>query len=331
MRGMKLALASLALSLLAACPKRGGGGGTGPAESGAGCPSASNVHLASFVQAEGGQGHWVLPLHDKVVASVEGVAEYARIDAATATAAGVPAAPASLWLLLPNAAPCKATIGSFYAAAVADGPPNIAYGVELAGCPAPPKEAVDASSIAVVSEAIPSACKVVAPRPVASRLGETDGKGVWTAPKQATPIPAAFEKIVPPKECAAPSCEKLWSVAQVEVGGKPVAWAAAINWLAVGEPDKQCEWPVEKFSGFFVAGPDGTPTKVTEGQDHPLALVGVLADGGGAKILFASGPGEYTAYDLGPQGATVGRHLVWLVPHEESFAETDRLGPDCGL
>lgn len=325
---MKLPL--IALLALAGCPKRGGGG-TGPTETGAGCPTASSVYLTSYLQAEGGKGHWVLPLHDKLVPSVEGVADYARIDAAAATAAGVPQPPSSLWLLLPNAEPCKATIGSYYAAAITEGAPNMAYGVELSGCAAPPKEAVDASAIAVVSEAIPSGCKVVAPRPVASRLGETDAQGAWSAPKKETPIPAELAKIVPPKECAAPACEKLWSVAQVDVGGKPVAWAAAINWLTVGEAGKQCEWPVEKFSGFFVAGADGTPVKVTEGQDHPLALVGVLADSGGAKVLFASGPGEYTAYDLGASGATVGRHLVWLVPHEESFAETDRLGPECGL
>lgn len=333
---MKLACTAIALSLLAACPKRGSTPAGGEvAESGGGCPSARDVYLASYLIPESGQqgghaGGWVLPLHFKQVASTEGVPSYARLDAAAASAAGVPQAPSSLWLLLPTGIPCKATIGSHYAAALDDGTPQLAYGVELSGCPAPPKEAIDATAIAVVSDASPSACRVVPPKPVAARLGETAASGTWMKPTQETPIPEAFAKIVPARECVAPACEKLWSIAQIDVGGKTVAWTGAVNWVTTSKDDP-CMWPVDTFSGIFVAGSDGTPSKVTEGQDHPLALVGVLADGSGPKVMFASGPGEYTAYDLDPEGARVGRHVVWLIPHPESFAQSDRLGPDCGL
>jgi hypothetical protein len=321
--------------------------------------------MASYLSPEEGakegaketakEGHtgWVLPLHDKVADSIEGVPEYQTIDAAAAGAAGVPAPPKVVWLLAP-AGPCKATVGSYYAAAIEGPPANVAYGVELSGCAAPP-DASDASAIVltydggIVDAGAPSDCKVVPPRPIAARLGEHDAKGQWSRPAKETPIPPAFAKVVPDRPCAPPDCEKLWSIAQVDVGGQPVAWAGAVNWLSIppsasGEAaklqddgggaagsDKQCDWKVERFSGFFIPGPDGTPVKVTEAQDHPLVLTAVLADSGGAKVMIATAPGEYTTYDLGGGAARVGRHLVWLIPHPESYADVDQLGPQCGM
>lgn len=331
--------ALLVVPLLAACPqKRGGGGPT--AQPGLGCPAASAVHLASYLLPEEGSkdGHtgWVLPLHDRVVDSIEGVPGYQVIDAAAAGEAGVPAPPKVAWLLTPSG-PCRATIGGYYAAAI-DGPPlNIAYGVELSGCAAPPDPS-DASAIVLayddgIGDAPPSDCKVVPPRPVAARLGEHDDKGTWSRPTKETPIPPAFAKVLPDRPCAPPDCEKLWSVAEVEVGGRPVAWAGAVNWLAIppgAGPDTQCEWKAERFSGFFVPGSDGAPVKVTEAQEHALVLSAVLADAGGAKVLIATAPGEYTTYDLGGGAARVGRHLIWLRAHPEAYGEVDHLGPQCG-
>jgi hypothetical protein len=273
----------------------------------------------------------VLPLHDKVVDTLDGVADYASIDGAAASAAGVPQPPQNLWLMLPNAQPCKATIGSYYAAAIDAPTKNIAYGVELSGCGAL-LDPTDATAIALVSNEPPGQCSILPPKPVAARVGETDKDGRWSRPAKETAIPPAFAAVVPDRPCVAP-CEKLWAIGQVDVGGKPVAWAGAVNWLEIpadARPEQQCEWKAETFSGFFVAGPDGNPVKVTEGQDHPLSLFAVLADGGGAKVLLAAGPGEYTAYDYKSGAATVGRHLVWLVPHPESYGHLDKLGPDCG-
>lgn len=343
----------LLLLLLAACPPKRGGGGGPTAPSGPGCPAASAVYMASYLSPDEGnkagdkagdkagarEGHtgWVLPLHDKVVDSVEGIPDYQAIDAAAASAAGVPAPPRTAWLLTP-AGPCKATIGGYYAAAV-DGPPaNLTYGVELTGCAAPPEQS-DGSGIVLaydagLADAAPADCKLVPPKPVAGRLGETDDKGAWSRPKKETPIPPAFGKAIPDRPCEPPGCEKLWSIAEVDVGGKPVAWAGAVNWLTIppgDAPDKQCEWKAERFSGFFVAAPDGAPVKVTEAQDHPLVMTAVLADSGGAKVLIATAPGEYTTYDLGGGAARVGRHLVWIVQSPEAYTEVDQLGPACGL
>ncbi|MGN6106255.1 MAG: hypothetical protein ACTHU0_14195 [Kofleriaceae bacterium] len=330
-------IAPLWLLLVAACPKPGSTPAGAPAAGpGVGCPAASDVYVASYLAPEEGgqsQGHtgWVLPLHDRVVDSVAGAPEYAQIDAAAATAAGVPAPPSSIWLLVPGGAPCKASIGAYYAAAIEGPTPNLAYGVELSGCAAPPDPS-DASAIALASEQPPSECQVVPPRPVAARLGAMTQQQQWQRPTKETPIPPAFAAVVPPRSCAAPGCEMLWSVAQVDLGGKPVAWAGAVNWLEIpagAGADQPCSWKTEAFSGFFVAGPDGAPVKVTEGQEHPLLLTGVLADRTGAKVLLAAGPGEYTSYDLSGGAATVGRHLVWLRPPPDAYEGLDHLGPDC--
>ncbi len=325
--------AALLLLILAACPAKKPGVPMLPPVPGVGCPNASGVYVASFVSPpQGEQGHrgWVLPLHDVKVDSVQGQPDFAPIDAATSSAAGVPQAPTSLWLVPPNGAACKATLGTYYAAAI-DSPPNLSYGVELTGCP-PPQDPRDAVAIVMVSEAPPSECKVYPPRPIAARLGEVDKQNQWSRPIKETAIPTAFAKAIPPHTCTAPDCETLWSIAEVTVDGKPIAWAGAVNWLAIppgSPPNTQCTWKAETFSGFFVAGPDGSPVQVTEAQDHPLVLSAVLADKSGPHVLLAEGTGEYTAYDLANGAATVGRHLVWLNAPPEAYGALDKLGPDC--
>lgn len=326
---MRFALAMVGL-LLAACPKKNP---TGPAPAaGVGCPPANGVYIASYLAPEAGakaRAGWVLPLHDATVPSLDGVPDFAQIDANAARAAGVPEPPASLWLMLPNQAPCKVTYGSYYAAAIDAPTKNIAYGIELSGCAAPANTAPE-TAVALASPESPGQCSIVAPKLAGARVGEIAQDGKWSAPAKATVIPSAVDAQIPTRECTAPACEKLYSIGQVElVANKPIAWAALVNWLAVGDPAKQCEWTNETWSGFFVAGAGGAPVKVTDGQEHPLALFGVLADRGGAKVVLAVGPGEYTAYDYVNGAVTVGRHLVWLRPHPDSYEEILQLGPDC--
>jgi len=333
---MRRALCCAVLALVSACPKSSPTPVMASQPAGVGCPAAKDVYVASYVQpAEGEQGYtgWVLPLHDAKVESLEGVPAFATIDPSSATAAGVPAPPRTVWLLPPNAPMCQATVGDFYAAAIDAPTPNVAYGALLSGCPAP-SSPDDGMAIALISEQPPSECKAIPPRPVAARLGDIDAQGQWSRPTKETPMPEAFAKIVPARTCTAPDCETLWSVAEVEVGGAPVAWAGAVNWLEIppgAAPTTQCEWKLDTFSGFFVAGADGAPVQVTDGQDHPLVLTAVLADREGPKVLLATGIGEYTSYDLAGGTATVGRHLVWLLEHPEAYGAIDRLGPDCGI
>lgn len=335
--------ACLLVIVLAACPARGGPQPpVQPAPAGAGCPSASNVYLASYLThdehggAEAARGHtgWVLPLHDLKVETIANQPEYATIDATTAGALGAPAAPTSVWLLTPGQPPCKATVGSYYGAAVESAIPNVTYGVELTGCAAPPAEQQqDAEAIAVVSEQAPTECQILPPQPVAARLGETDAQKHWQRPAKETPIPPALAAVIPPHDCRAPGCEMLWAVAQVDVANRPVAWAGAVNWLAIppnAPPASQCDWKAETFAGFFVAGPDGRAVKVTEGQDHPLLLAAVLADRTGAKVLLAEGAGEYATYDLADGTAKLARHLAWLLLGADAYAVDERIGPSCG-
>ena len=320
------------LLLLAGCPPKNTPPPAPPAPvlGGVACPSAQDVYVASYVQpAEGEQGGhtgWVLPLFDKQVPAAPGP-EYQQLDPATASGAGVPAAPQNLWLLVPGQAACKVTLGSYYAAAIEGQPANVAYGVEMTGC-APP-QTQDGEAIVLVSAEPPNECHVVPPRPSAQRLGETNAQKQWVPPTKATPIPEALAAALPPHECTAPGCEMLWSIVQVDVAGAPVAWGGTVNWL---HPDASppCNWAADAVSGFYAAGADGRPQRITEGQDHPLILTGVLADKTGAKVLLAEGAGEYASYDLAAGAAPkLGRHLVWLVGPAEAYAVDDHIGPEC--
>src|SRR5262249_32813230 len=143
-----------------------------PAQAGVGCPAADNIHVASYLTHDerdaAGHTGWVLPLHDLKVETLADKPEYATIDQATAGALGVPLAPANLWLMLPGQPPCKATIGSYYGAAVDAPTPNLTYGVELSGCAAPPRDQQqDAEAIALASDAPPTECQILSPQPVA--------------------------------------------------------------------------------------------------------------------------------------------------------------------
>jgi hypothetical protein len=311
-----------------------------PPVAGAGCPTADKVYVASYLTPEesqagdssGGHTGWVLPLHDLKVPTIANQPEYAAIDATTAEALGVPAAPANVWLFAPGQPPCKATAGTYYGAAVDSSVPNVTYGVELSGCAAPPKEQQqDVAAIALVSELPPTDCQILAPQPVAARLGETDAQNRWQRPTKETPIPPAIAAVLPPHDCRPPGCETLWSIAQVDVGGRPVAWAGAVNWLTIppnATPASQCDWKADTFAGFFVASPDGRAAKVTEGQEHPLLLTAVLADRGGPKLMLAEGAGEYAVYDV-TAGARLARHVTWLVLPPEAYEIDERIGPSC--
>jgi hypothetical protein len=327
---------------LAGCPVPGPGPQTPTpvaTSAGAGCPTAENVHVASYLTREddaGSAGHtgWVLPLHDIKVPTISDQPEYGAIDPTTASALGVPAAPSSVWLMVPGQQPCRATAGSYYAAGIEAPTPNVTYGVELSGCPAPPKEQQDdAEAIALVSEQAPTDCQILTPQPVASRLGESDAQKHWQRPTKETPLPPAISAIVPPHDCRPPGCETLWAFGQVDVGGRPVAWSGAVNWLTIPPsttPASQCDWKFESFAGFFVAGPDGRAIKLTEGQDHPLLLSGILADRGGARALLAEGAGEYASYDLTGAAPRLAHHVVWLQLAPEAYAIDERIGPSCG-
>lgn len=323
---IRLAPCALVLAL-AACPKQATTPGP---QAGAGCPSASGVFVASYVSQEPGKGRsgWVLPLFASPLDATAEVADYANIDAAAAAAAGVPAAPrGTLWLATASGAPCQATVGRHYMAKIEGPPASLSYGIELDGCPAP-RNPDEAGGIVLVSDQAPTGCRFEVPQPIAGRLGEMDANKQWQRPTQESPLPAPLLAALPDKECVAPACEKLWAFAAVTLDGQPVAWTGALNWLQVGNEADQCTWPAERESGFWIPSGDRA-VKVTEGQDHPLPLVAVLADGGGAKVALAEANGQYATYDLAPGRATLGHRIVWMLAPDEAWQAIDHLGPIC--
>ena len=319
------------LLVLAACPpKNVAPTAPPPAPPGAGCPPAAGVYIASYLtqEADKGRSGWVMPLQSMKIEPGAAVQDYQALDEAAASVSGVPAVPpGNLWLVTGTAAPCPLKLGSHYAAKI-DGPPaSLSYGVEIDGCPAPADP--EAAGVVLISMESPSACQFQPPQPVASRVGEMTEQKQWQKPAKETPIPLVLAPLLPAHECSAPGCEELWAIAEVDVANQPVAWSGAVNWLTVGDPATPCDWKAERFSGFFIPGPDGKPVKVTEGQDHPLVLSAVLVDRAGAKVLLGDGPGEYATYDLAAGKATLAHHVTWMLAPAEAWESVDHLGPVC--
>lgn len=281
----------------------------------------------------GGAAGWALPLFNRQVDSFDGVPDYQELTADAAHALGVPAAPTNVWLIQPGVAPCKATVGPFYAMQVDAPTKNLSYGVKLLGCAPPPRENEDNDiAAAVSSEQPPSECQLLRPQPVAVRVGQEDQQGHWSRPTTQTALPSALTSVIPPHECKAPDCETLWAVLQVAVDKQPIAWAAAVNWLTIpanATPDTQCAWKDEVFEGLFVADSAGNATKLTDGQDPPLGLGGVLVDHGGPRILLTGSTGVYSTYDLVAGTAKLARHLVWLLLPSDEYTVDAHLGPAC--
>jgi hypothetical protein len=315
------------LLLLAGCPPKPGT--TPQIPEGGPCPSAAGVYVASYVTNEAGSGHtgWVMPLHAMAVEPTAQVAEWAPLDATAAGVSGVPAAPpAPLWLMTPNAPPCPVKVGSYYAAKLPGPPANVSYGVELDGCPAP-TDPQESGGLVLATPQAPSGCVFEAPRPVAARLGELDAQKHWQRPVKETPIPPALTALVPSRDCNAPGCERLWAIGEIDVGDRPVAWSAAVNWVTIADPTDPCTWKVDRWSGILVAGADGKPIKLDSGE-HSLVLSAALVDRVGTKALLGEAPGTFATYDLG--GAAKPAHTItWMLAPSEAWDAVDRLAPAC--
>jgi hypothetical protein len=317
------------LVLLAACPPKNAS--TPQIPEGGPCPNAAGVYIATWMADDtGGSKHtgWVLPLHAMAVEPTAQIADYARLDATEASVSGVPAPPQGrLWLMTADAPPCEAKLGTFYAAKLPGPPASVSYGVELTGCSGP-QDPQQAGGVALVADQPPTGCTFQAPQPVAARLGETDAQKQWHRPVKETPIPPALAALVPPHDCKAPTCEPLWAVSELDLASGPVAWTAAFNWVQITDPADPCSWKTERWSGIFVAGPDGRPIKLDTG-DHPLVLSAALVDRSGARALLAEGPGTYSTYDVGPAAGKAAHGMTWMLAPNEAWDGVDRLAPPC--
>jgi hypothetical protein len=294
-------------------------------QAGAGCPTAAGVYVGSYASQDKGRSGWTLPLH---AAPLQGDApDYASIDAAAASAAGVPAAPTgTLWLATAGALPCQVKVGGFYAAKIEGPPASVSYGVELEGCPAP-KNPEEGGALLFVSDQSPTGCRPVIPQPTAGRIGEIDKNKGWQRPTKESPLPKPLVDALPQKQCTAPACETLWAFAEVKQDAQPIAWTGAINWVQIGNEPDHCAWQAERESGFWIATPDGAK-KVTEGQEeHSLPLIAVLADGGGVKVALAEANGRYVTYDLSPGRAALGHRIEWMLAPPQAWQAIDSLVP----
>lgn len=309
-------------------PTAGGASSAVPIPEGPPCPAADAVMVAVVHEpSAGAPGMWHLPLANRP--STATGPSYRVLDAAAAAAAAIPAPPAKLWLMTGGAL-CEATAGAWYSDTVVDGPANEVLGVQLTTkCPLPGADQPQ-QVVALATDVAPSGCVAILPRPVAGRVGEEQG-GRWSVLAQSTPIPAVVQAALPKKDCTAP-CEPLWTVAQVDFAGKPVAWDVALEWLHVdpAQPDA-CQWASEGDGGVLLASASGVAERVTDGHAvTALHLGAVLADRAGAKVMVLEHVGEYSTFDLGPAGGKLARHLRWYVANDELYAGDRKLGPYCG-
>jgi hypothetical protein len=294
------------------------------------CPSAAGVYIASYVTNEAGKGHtgWVMPLHAMAVDPSAQVADWAPLDATAASVSGVPAPPqAPMWLMTPNAPPCQVKIGNYYAAKLPGPPANVSYGVELDGCPAP-LDAQESGGIVLVAAQAPGGCTFQAPHPGAARLGELDTQKRWQRPARESPIPGALAGLVPAHDCDAPGCERLWAIGEIDIGDRPLAWSAAVNWVTIREPTDPCTWQVDRWSGIFAAGGNAKPIKLDSGE-HPLVLSAALVDRTGVKVLLAEGPGTFATYDFVGDAGRPAHAITWMLAPTEAWDAVDRLAPVC--
>jgi hypothetical protein len=228
--------------------------------------------------------------------------------------------------MTPNAPPCPVKIGGFYAAKLPGPPANVSYGVELTGCPAP-TDPQESGGIVLLAPQAPGGCTFQSPRPVAARLGELDAQKHWQRPVKETPIPPAIAALVPAHDCAAPGCERLWAIGEIDGGDGPVAWSAAVNWVTIADPTDPCAWQIERWSGIFVPGASGRLIKLDTGE-HPLVLSAALVDRIGAKALLAEAPGVFATYDLAGEGKPA-HAITWMLAPSEAWDAVDRLAPVC--
>lgn len=330
-------LFAAALALAAACGAKAKPSPIAPAPAGATavpipdgppCPSAESVMIAvAHEPSPGVPAMWHLPLANRP--TEETAARYRVLDAAAATAAAIPAPPPKLWLMSGGAL-CEASPGAYYAEVIVDGPPNEVLGVQLTTkCALPAAEAAQ-QAVALAADVAPAGCVAILPRPVAGRVAE-EQNGQWRVLPQSTAIPPALAAALPQKSCSAP-CEPLWTVAQLDFAGKPVAWDVALEWLRVdpAQPDV-CQWASEGDGGVFMANAAGGAERIADGHAAvPLHLGALLADRAGAKVLVLEHIGEYATFELSAGASKPARYLRWFVPNEEHYGGDRKLGPYCG-
>ncbi len=273
----------------------------------------------------------MLPVRDEKADSVAGISEFEELAPTSPQAADIARPTQAMWIMQPGLAPCRARIGKAYRAAIdVKDSPNISYGLELHGCP-PPAEQDEDEAVVAGSPTSPGLCQI-RPRSRSRRASAMSIRGTSGRATSRSRSRPASRRSAPQKTCTAPDCEMLWSFLQVDVAARPVAWSGAVNWMQTpavpADVSAVCKYAIESFSGFFVPGPNNTATKVSDGQDHTLALTAVLADKTGAKVMLADGAGEYSTYDFQVDGSVkLARHVVWLLADAAAYGVDDRVGP----
>jgi hypothetical protein len=293
------------------------------------CPAADKVVLIEPLYDAADESAppvgWNLPLAARP--APEG-AVTAPITPDEAKALGIATVPKTVWIYRSGQAPCRGRVTDL-TRNLDDAPGSMSIDARIEGC-APPGRDEPGPWWGLAVDAEPKGCELAISAPIAERLGEADGE-TWVRPNQQTPIPPAIRALVPkPKTaCVEPACETLWQVRAVEVGGKPIAYEAALTWA---RPDAQlalCTIAHDDDHALFAVGKTG-PKRIDEPAGTWQHLDGVFYDATGPRELLSTSHGDYTVRPLGVDGAN-GAPITraWYVASAEESG-TSSLAQYCG-
>lgn len=300
------------------------------------CPPASEVRYAIWSipgawEIENGPpgmpatGFWRFPVGFRQVD--DGAPSPGPVAREDLDSLGLESVPDALYVLAPDAPPCRVQIAGYLGELVDDGVANVRVSAIATECPRP--EAREMEGWAVPDD--PAGCRLSLPGARVATLLVEDATGVHL-PASIPPVPSPYAAALPPQVCE-PPCTTLWSIRVVD-GPTALAevWA---TYLVPGAPDDRCNWEYEDHAGLYAVRTDGIARPlpypaIDLGDVPPRTLAGALVDASGTRVVLLTDHARWGAYELEPSGALgLGRMMETYFGVEEDGIFRS-LAPNCG-
>lgn len=321
------------------------GGPTTTAGASSACPAARDTYVVQYSPGADEQARtWQMPLMMQALDAIDGTpVPYMKLDDATTRAAHIPPWPSKLWVYL-NSEWCQATPAGAYRRFVDEGPISYSYGVELTvetKCAAPSGTSGQEHGyeyVAVAGDEAPTGCVVAEPHRVAARVGDGGDTGgdTWKPPATETPIPPSLASVLEPQptesgfQCSGPGCQKLWTVGELDVGGKPAVYETVRSWVAT-TAEQPCSWEQRSRHEIDVMNGNGKLVSLAmKPQASDVNVLGVLVDDNAARVLVGTSIAEYATFTLDSTPPVEAHRIVYYAPNEEDYGGINWLGPYCG-
>ena len=311
------------------------------------CPAATTVRPTSWKPAPapgdaddgyGGHtygapaiGHWQIPLAVEAIpwdAPLPDETFGPRTEEQVRALVTAPLGP-DAWIFTTGAdAPCRAKVTGYYLGRDNFGGPDYTVlAAQAEGC-APPD--LPGGTWAALGSEEPRGCRLVGATSLGGR--EADWKeGDPVFPEDEVRPPSAIAAAIPPRECAAPACQMLWSASRATAPGLEVDEVTVTYVYPIG--DDYCEWAEVADHALYLGAPSGKLRRVPLGApdaEVPMKLSGILHDGKAARLLLTFSNGDYGVHPIAGTRLGPGRIEPWFIGHEED-AHVYSLWNVCGL